>query len=126
MRILLVRLRLIGDVVLSTPVIRGIRRHFPDAHLTYVVEPLAGPVVQGNPHLDEVIVVPLTKGLARVTGDIALGARLRRQGYDVAIDLHGGPRSAWLVRASGARRRIGYAIAGPRWMYPDVVPRADD
>jgi ADP-heptose:LPS heptosyltransferase len=126
MRILLVRLRLIGDVVLSTPVIRGLRRHFPDAHLTYVVEPLAAPVVRGNPHLDDVIVVPVTRGLARITGDLALGARLRRGAYDVAIDLHGGPRSAWLARASGAPRRIGYAIAGRSWMYTDVVPRSPD
>ncbi len=124
MRILLVRLRLIGDVVLSTPVIRGLRRHYPDAHLTYVVEPLAAPVVRGNPHLNEVLVVPVTRGLARVTGDLALGARLRRGRYDVAIDLHGGPRSAWFARASGAPRRIGYAIAGRSWMYTDVVPRA--
>lgn len=124
MRILLVRLRLIGDVVLSTPVIRGLRRRFPDAHLTYVVEPLAAPVVRGNPHLDELVVVPVTKGLSRVTGDLAIGARLRRGRYDVAIDLHGGPRSAWFTRASGAPQRIGYAIQGRRWMYTHVVPRA--
>ncbi len=124
MRILLVRLRLIGDVVLSTPVIRGLRRRYPAAHLAYVVEPLAAPVVRGNPHLDEVIVVPVTRGLARLTGDLALGARLRRGRYDIAIDLHGGPRSAWFTRASGAPQRIGYAITGRRWMYTHVVPRA--
>jgi len=57
-RILLVRLRLIGDVVFTTPVIRALRRHHPDAHLAYVVEPAAAPVLHGNPHLDELIVVP--------------------------------------------------------------------
>ncbi len=124
MRILLVRLRLIGDVVLTTPVLRGLRRRFPAAHLTYVAEPLAAPVVEGNPHLDDVVVVPLTRGLARLRGDLALGARLRRARYDIAIDLHGGPRSAWLTWASRAPMRIGYTVAGRSWMYTHLVPRA--
>ena len=45
MRILLIRLRLIGDVVFTTPAIGAIKRRFPDAHLTYLVEPAAAPVV---------------------------------------------------------------------------------
>ena len=49
MKILLVRLRLIGDVVFTTPIIRALRRRYPDAHLTYLVEPAAAPVVRGNP-----------------------------------------------------------------------------
>ena len=50
--------------------------------------------------------------------------RLRRERFDLAIDLHGGPRSAWLTWASGATMRIGYDIKGRRWMYTQVVPRA--
>ena len=61
--ILLVRLRQIGDVVFTTPAVRALRRPFPDAHLTYVVEPAAAPVVAGNPHLDEVIVAPRAPGM---------------------------------------------------------------
>ena len=57
-RILLVRLRQIGDVVFTTPAVHALRRRFPDAHLTYIVEPAAAPVVVHNPHLDEVIVAP--------------------------------------------------------------------
>jgi ADP-heptose:LPS heptosyltransferase len=44
----------------------------------------------------------------------------------MAIDLHGGPRSAWLVWASGARERIGYDIGGRRWMYTRIAARARD
>ena len=58
MRVLLIRLRLIGDVVLSTPLIGALRRTFPAASLSYLVERDAAAVVSGNPHLDEVIVVP--------------------------------------------------------------------
>jgi len=123
MHILLIRLRLIGDVVFTTPAVRAVRRRFPDAHLTYLVEPAAAVVLRGNPHLDEVIVVPVTRGTHRISGDLALALRLRRRRYDLAIDFHGGPRSSWLAWASGARTRIGYDVAGRGWMYTVRVPR---
>src|SRR6185436_17903495 len=88
--------------------------------------PLAEPIVRGNPHLDEVIVVPLRRGFARVRDDIAWADRLRRKHFDIAIDLHGGPRSAWLTWASGAPTRIGYTTRGRSWMYTHVVPRPED
>ena len=126
MRILLVRLRLIGDVVFTTPVIRALRRRYPQAHLSYLVEPSAAPIITGNPHLDEVIVAPKPRGLARLAADVRLARSLRRARYDLAIDLHGGPRSGWLTWASGAPRRIGYDVNGRGWMYTSRVARAPD
>jgi ADP-heptose:LPS heptosyltransferase len=83
-------------------------------------------VLQGNPHIDDLVVAPKRRGIGRLRDDLILAARLRRQRFDIAIDLHGGPRSAWLTWASGAPKRIGYAIKGRSWMYTDVVPRAAD
>jgi ADP-heptose:LPS heptosyltransferase len=125
-RILVVRLRLIGDVVFTTPLIRALRREFPGAHLSYLVEPLAAPIVSGNPHLDEVILAPKRRGLHRWSDDVALARRLHAARYDVAIDLHGGPRAAWLTWATRAPMRIGYTIPGRSWMYTHVVQRAPD
>jgi lipopolysaccharide heptosyltransferase II len=123
MRILLVRLRQIGDVVFTTPAIRALRQHFPQAHLTYVVEPAAAPVVAGNAHLDEVIVAPRAAGLRGLLHDFALGRRLRNDRYDVAIDFHGGPRASLLTWLSGAPTRIGYQVIGRSWMYTQQVGR---
>jgi len=123
-RVLLIRLRLIGDVVLSTPVIRALRRTFPDARLTYLVERDAAAVVAGNPHLNEVIVIERTRGIARLVSDLRLARRLRRERFDLVIDMHGGPRSSWLTLATGAPRRIGYDVPGRRWMYTQTVTRA--
>jgi lipopolysaccharide heptosyltransferase II len=125
-RILLIRLRLIGDVVFTTPLIGALRRAYPRARLTYLVEPAAAPIVGRNPHLDEVIVAPRRRGLRRIADDLRLARRLRRARFDLAIDLHGGPRSAWLAWASGARTRIGYDISGRQWMYTRRVARARD
>ncbi len=104
MRFLLIRLRLIGDVIFTTPAIRAIRRRYPDAHLTYLVEPDAAPVVTRNPHVDEVIVAVPPNAPRRWLHDLALVRRLRQARYDVTIDFHGGPRSSLLAWASGAPR----------------------
>jgi lipopolysaccharide heptosyltransferase II len=126
MKILLVRLRLIGDVVLTTPLLRAIGRKYPDARLTYLVEPAAAPVVRGNPHLTNIVLVPKRRGLARVRDDVSIARQLRRERFDVAIDLHGGPRAAWFTWASGAPMRIGYAVKGRAWMYTHVIDRPRD
>ena len=126
MNILLVRLRLIGDVVFTTPIVRALRRHYPDARLSYLVESPAAPVLQHNPHLTDLIVVPRSRGLRRVLDDLSVARDLRRRHFDLAIDLHGGPRAAWLTRASGAARRVGYAMPGRAWLYTDAIARAAD
>ena len=107
----------------TTPAIHALRRRFPGAHLTYVVEPAAAPVVLDNPHLDEVIVAPRAKGWRGVRGDLMLGRRLRAARYDLAIDFHGGPRASLLTWLSGAPARLGYTIAGRSWMYTRTVAR---
>jgi lipopolysaccharide heptosyltransferase II len=122
LKILLVRLRLIGDVVFTTPAIGALRRRFPAAHLTYLVEAPAAPVVRHHPALNEVIVVERPRGLARIAYDFQLARRIRAQGFDVAIDFHGGPRSGFLTWASGAPQRIGYDLPGRGWCYTTRIP----
>ena len=91
--------------------------------LIYLVESLAAPVVADNPHLTETIVIRHRRGWRRVAEDLALAARLRARHIDVAIDLHGGPRSAWLTWATRARVRVGYDVSGRQWMYTHLAPR---
>jgi lipopolysaccharide heptosyltransferase II len=122
-RILLVRLRLIGDVVFTTPVIRALRRQYPAATITYVVEAEAAPVVARNPHLTEVIAIARARGFERLREDWRIGRRLRAARFDLVVDLHGGPRSAWLAWATRAPVRVGYDVAGRAWMYSRVVHR---
>jgi lipopolysaccharide heptosyltransferase II len=121
-KILLIRLRLIGDVVFTTPAVAAIRRRFPDAHITYLVEPQAAPVVRHNPNIDRVLVAERPRGLSRLRYDIALARRLRAERFDLVIDFHGGPRGSWLTFATGARRRVGYDVPGRGWMYTLRVP----
>src|SRR5262245_35196620 len=126
LRILLVRLRLIGDVVFTTPAIRALRRHYPDAHITYLVEPSAAEVLRNNPHLNDVILAPRRRGAKRLLDDLSLARRLRRERFDLVIGLHGGPRAAWLTLASGAPMRIGYEMPWRSRIYTHRVQRSPD
>jgi lipopolysaccharide heptosyltransferase II len=122
-KILLVRLRQIGDVVFTTPAFAALRERYPNAELTYVVEPAAAPVVCGNPDLANVIVAPRRAGLRGFVADIAFGRRLARERFDVAIDFHGGPRASLLTWLSSAPVRVGYRVAGRVWMYTHRIER---
>jgi len=123
LKILIVRLRLIGDVIFTTPFVRALRHRYPDAHLAYLVERSAAVVVEHNPHLSEIITVDHSRGWQRLRDDLTIAAALRRRQFDAAIDLHGGPRSAWFTWTSGASVRVGYDVPGRSWMYTRVVTR---
>lgn len=122
LNLLLIRLRLIGDVVFTTPAVGALRRKFPHARITYLVEAPAEPVVRHHAGIDEVIVVERPRGLARLRYDATLARRLRAARFDLVLDFHGGPRSAFLTWATGAAQRIGYALPGRRVSYTTRVP----
>ena len=125
MRILLVRLRQIGDVVFTTPAVRALRQRFPEAHISYVVEPAAAPIVAHNPNIDEVIVAPRTARPERASAPKRRSSGgSRRTPYDLAIDFHGGPRASLLTWLSGAPVRVGYDVAGRGWMYTRRITTA--
>jgi len=107
--------------VFTTPAISALRRRFPAARLTYLVEAPAEPVVRHHSALDEIIVLERERGLARVSYDMALARRLRAARFDLVIDFHGGPRSGFLTWATGATQRIGYDLPGRRWSYTTRV-----
>jgi heptosyltransferase-1 len=123
LKILLVRLREIGDVVFTTPAVRAIRRRFPEAHIAYLVEPAASPILEHNPHIDELIVAPRPGGLGRLRAEVGLIRRLRAAAYDIVIDFHSGPRASMLTWLSGAPARVGYTVVGRSWMYTRRIAR---
>lgn len=127
-RILIIKLRAIGDVILATPVIDNLRAAYPEAEIDFLTEPPAAPIVANHPALHDVLVFD-RKADAR-WGGLAYNARflahLRRRRYDLVFDLFGNPRSALMARISGARHRVGFAFRGRKYAYNHVVPPRGD
>jgi heptosyltransferase-3 len=109
-RILVVTLRRIGDVLLTTPLVRSLRRAWPEATIDVLVFAGTAGIVNGNPDIDRVIAMP-----ARPTTieTLALLRRLRRR-YDLAISTQSGDRPTLFAVAAG-RTHVGMIAAdGPR------------
>jgi heptosyltransferase-1 len=119
-RILLIRLRRIGDVVLTTPAITALRKGFPQANITYVIDEPYRELVEGHPDLDRVIVLPKHLGFKEFRKHLR---PIRRDAYDAVIDFHGGPRASLLTFFSGARLKIGYRIKYKSLVYDIKLPR---
>jgi heptosyltransferase III len=103
-KILIIKLRYIGDVLLATPVFAALRTRFPDSQLTALVNPGTEGVLRHNPDLDETWV--LERGGWR--DQLRFLRALRARQFDCVIDLTDGDRSAILALASGAPCRIGF------------------
>ena len=106
-RILVVRPDRIGDVVLSTPLVRALRKHFPDAHLAELVRPYTAPVLEGNPLLDEIIVDDPDGVHAGPAGFWRQVTALRRRRFDTALMLLPSARHAWMTFLAGIPNRWG-------------------
>ncbi len=120
-KILLLRLRRIGDIVMTTPAVAALRRGLPEASISYVVEADLARLVDGNPDLDHVFAVPAKQGAADFMRFIR---RIRREKFDAVLDFHGGPRVARIAWFSGARLKVGYELKGKRFLYHIRVPRS--
>ncbi|MCA1566686.1 MAG: glycosyltransferase family 9 protein [Acidobacteria bacterium] len=121
-RVLVVRLRSIGDTVLSTPSLYALRRFLPDAQIDLLLEDWVAPLLDGNRDASRIITVRRDNAMSR----LALARRLRAARYDVAFNLHGGSTAALLIRASGARRRVGYASYRFSGLHNYAAPPATD
>ena len=103
-KVLLVRLRSIGDTVLATPSIFALKRFLPNVTVDILVEDWVAPLLNNHPHVDNVIVLERNGLMARAR----VARELRAANYDVVYNLHGGTTATFLTRATGARHRVGF------------------
>lgn len=104
-RVLVVRLRSIGDTVLATPSLIALRRFLPDAQIDVLLEDWVAPILENFDQVDNVISLEENDLKSR----LRTARQIRRNEYDVAFNLHGGTTATFFVRASGAKYRVGFA-----------------
>jgi heptosyltransferase-3 len=106
-RIAVIRLRSMGDCVLTTPALALLKVYRPDLQVRVVVEPRFAGVFEDNPDVNEIS--------PRVGG-----------GVDLALNLHGGTRSMWMTLASGAKFGVGFGHHRFSGIYSQRIPRAQE
>jgi len=111
--ILLFKLRYIGDVLMTTPAIRLLRKSYPDAHITMVVNKGTEDVIRHNPNIDRILTIdrdsvkkaPVYK---RLYYNLQFLRKLRGMRYDISIDFASGDRATFLSLLCGVPYRIGF------------------
>ncbi|MEW6683058.1 MAG: putative lipopolysaccharide heptosyltransferase III [Nitrospirota bacterium] len=128
-RVLIIKLRHIGDVLLTVPTIRAVRERFPQAHVAALVTPGTEAMLSGHPCLDEVIAPPRGEGMgigARAASELKFLRDIRAKRFDMTIDLTSGDRAAILAWLSGARVRLAFdthaGMLGKRRLWTHRVP----
>jgi predicted lipopolysaccharide heptosyltransferase III len=117
-RVLVIRLRSIGDTVLATPSLFALKRFLPYAQVDILVEDWVAPLLENHPHVDSVI--ELERG--SIASRMSVARRLRSERYDVVYNLHGGTTATFLTRATGARHRVGFRTYQYAKLHTELVP----
>ncbi|MBI4654801.1 MAG: putative lipopolysaccharide heptosyltransferase III [Nitrospirae bacterium] len=131
-KILVIKLRHIGDVLLSVPVFRALRKNFPAAHISALVNSGTEEVLTGNPLINEIIVfdrgIKKLNSLQRYLKELSFLKVIRKEGFDMAVDLTSGDRAAIISFISGARYRLAYdpcgaGFLGKRFLYTHLAQK---
>jgi lipopolysaccharide heptosyltransferase II len=121
-KILVVRLRSIGDTVLATPALIALRQFLPKAQIDILLEDWVAPILEGFDAVDNILTFPKKSKRAR----LQVARKIRHNNYDVAFDLHGGTTATFFIRASGARYRIGFSNYRLSFFYTHLLSSASD
>ncbi|MCX5717121.1 MAG: glycosyltransferase family 9 protein [Nitrospirae bacterium] len=133
-KILVIKLRHIGDVLLSVPVFRALRENFPEAHIAALVNSGTEEVLEASPLIDEILVfdrsIKKMNFSQKYIKEISFLRTIRRKGFDMAVDLTGGDRAAIISFISGAAYRIGHdtreGFLGKRYLYTRLAEKNDN
>ncbi len=115
--ILISRLRFMGDIILTTPLLHELKRTYPQASITYLAEEPYISLLRHHPHIYRLLSF---KRSDKGSQNRAMFKLLTNK-YDIAIDLFGNPRSAYLTWLSGAKIRIGGNFRGRKHFYSHKI-----
>jgi ADP-heptose:LPS heptosyltransferase len=148
-KVLIIRPRAIGDVILTTPFIRTLKKSIPEAQIDYLLEPFVAPVLYGNPYINKILVFKRRS----IKKELPVVAKMRsdelkdinsnvlifqnnfdmflyflKNRYDIVFDLWGNLRTIIISLFSGAKYRAGFIYKLRKFFYnipvvPDVVPK---
>lgn len=120
-RVLLVRLRSIGDTVLMTPCISALKRWRPDVEIDVALDPFCVPLLESHPDVRNVVQIERS-----TAGRVRSVPGLRNANYDLAVNLNGGSSASLLTLASGTPVRVGFSGYQFPWLSNCRVTSSSD
>jgi heptosyltransferase III len=125
-RLLVIKLKQPGDVLVSTPVLQALKEAWPEAEVSFLVPLGTEAMLADHPLLAGLFVLDRHHG--SLSGVWRLIRELRRRRFDAVLELSGGDRGAFFALASGARERVGFARPRqPLWqrcgLFTRLLPR---
>jgi len=115
-RILVIHLRQLGDVLLTSALLEDLRQAYPDATIDFLTSARAEELVRGNPFASEIIVFDRARPMQSVRD-------LRMRRYELVFDFQASMRTALITLAVGAPRRVGWDKRGRALAYTECAPR---
>lgn len=121
-RILMVQLRQLGDILLTTPCIRELKAFYPDAEIDFLSHKMGKHILQDNPDLFQLLTYGEDDG---IYAQLTLIRKLRQRKYDLVMDFMYNPRSALLSALSGAKKRLAFP-SRRSFAYNEIVSQPSD
>lgn len=124
-KILVIQSHLVGDLIMSVPLLKALRRGYPEAKIFLLANKFANELLENAPYIDEIITMNFPwagydYSLKNTIYVMKVMKRLRREKFDLAIDAQIDMRNAFLMYLAGARRRLGYSITGGETFLTDI------
>jgi len=110
-KILCIKPRGIGDIILSTIILENLAADFPEAKIDYLTEKFAKASVENNPFVNKVLTMNETEF------PLIVALRIKKEKYDMILDLWSNPRTAQITFFSGVKYRVGFAYRGRKYAY---------
>jgi len=126
MKILIVQNGFLGDTILSTPVIAGVKKIYPQSEVWMMTTPLSKDLVKRDPLLAGVIAFDKRGFDSGLAGIFRKSREIRSMGFDLVFCLHRSARTAILLALTGISRRVGFKTARLRFLFTETVPRLGD
>lgn len=125
-RVLIIRHKAIGDIILVTPFIRAIKKALPDAEIDMLVEPMGIEILKGNPYLANVVVYEKNRlkkanPFVKIVETVRFYMKLFGRRYDLVFDLWGNLRTALMSFLTGAKYRVGFHFRIRKYLYNIIV-----
>ncbi len=125
-KILVLQLTHIGDIVVTTPVFKALKKQYPDAEIVALVRPLTKNLLENNPHVDRILTLEApwfnrSEG-ASWMDTIKFARMLSKEKFSIALEFHGDPRDNLLLWLIGAKQRVGYGARGGGFFLTKIVP----